>query len=157
MLTQEDYDKIARSGCFVCRIVEGKPLLPNPQIIYQDNKIIAFLTQLPTQEGYTLVSPKKHYEHYEEMPKDEWLYLMDKVQVIAKAVAKSTQAIRMYVASVGMSDRNAHVHIHICPCSPGTPPEEQQFKAMDLKDGKYLKISDKRMQELATQIKANLE
>jgi diadenosine tetraphosphate (Ap4A) HIT family hydrolase len=91
------------------------------------------------------------------MPKDEWLYLMEKVQTIAQAVSKSTHAIRMYIASLGSPERNAHVHIHVCPCPPGTPLEKQQFEAMQFHADSYMKLSDERMQKLAANIKAHIE
>jgi len=157
MMTPGEYDKLARSGCFVCRIVEGNPLMADPQIVYEDDRVIAFLNQLPTQEGYTIVSPKKHYERYEEMDEGDWLYLQKVVQKIAKAVAASTSAIRMYLASLGSPERNAHIHIHVCPCPTGTPMEKQQFAAMDMGEGRSLDVSPERMKELATSIKQNLD
>ena len=156
MMTSEEYDKLARSGCFVCRMVEGNPLMADPQIVYEDDKVIAFLNQLPTQEGYTIVSPKKHFERYEEMDEEDWVYLQRVVQKIAQAVTISTDAIRMYLASLGSPERNAHIHIHVCPCPPGTPMEKQQFAAMDLGEGKSLSVSPERMRELATSIRHNL-
>lgn len=155
-MTSEEYDKLARSGCFVCRIVEGNPLMANPQIVYEDDRVIAFLNQLPTQEGYTIVSPKRHLERYEEMDEDDWLYLQNVVQRIAKAIAASTKAIRMYLASLGSPERNAHIHIHVCPCPPGTPMEKQQFTAMDMGEGKSLNISPERMSEIADSIKQKM-
>lgn len=156
-MNMQEYDKIARSGCFVCKIVEGKPLIPNPQIIYEDEKVIAFLNQLPTQKGYTIVAPKKHAERYEkDLTEVEWVYLQKVVQNVAKAVSLTTNAMRMYVASLGTPERNPHIHIHVCPCPPGTPFDEQQFKAMEFKDGKYLELNDDEMREIAEKIKENL-
>ena len=150
---ESTYDKITRSACFVCRIVEGKPLIPNPKIVYEDEKVIAFLNQFPTQEGYTIVCPKSHQERYEQdLSEEEWLYLQKIVRKVSKAVSEATNAIRMYIASLGSPERNAHVHIHVCPCKSGTPFEEQQFKAMELKNGKYLEISPERMEEIAVRI-----
>jgi hypothetical protein len=45
------YDRLARSGCFVCTIVQGRPLLPDPQVVYEDGEVIAFLNHFPTQEA----------------------------------------------------------------------------------------------------------
>ncbi len=109
ILDEATYDKIARSACFVCRIVEGKPLIPNPQIIYEDTDIIAFLSQLPSQEGYTLVCPKKHVERYEkDLSEKEWLHLQKIVQRVAKAVSEATNAMRMYIAVLGTPERNPY-------------------------------------------------
>ena len=157
MLSSEEYDKVARSDCFVCRIIEGNPLIPYPQIIFEDDKVIAFLSQRPTQEGYTIVSPKKHLERFEDMNQEDWLYLQQIVQKLAKAVSSSTNAARMYLASWGSPERNPHIHIHICPCPQNTPFEKQQLKAMDPEEGKVLDISNSRMKEIATDIKNYLE
>ncbi len=157
MLSYQEYDKIARSDCFVCRIVEGNPLIPDPQIVYEDDRVIAFLSQLPTQVGYTIVSPKEHLERYEEINENDWLFLQLIVQKVAKAVSASTGAIRMYLASLGSPERNSHIHIHVCPCPPGTPIEEQQFQAMEIKGGKYLEINPERMKEIAKSIRQKLE
>lgn len=155
MPTDEEYDKIARSDCFVCRIIKGNPLIPEPQILYEDDNVIAFLSQRPTQEGYSIVSPKKHIERFEEMEEDEWLCLQKITQKTAKAVSLYTSATRMYLASWGSPERNAHLHIHICPCPPNTPFEDQQLKAMDQGE-KLLDISG-RMTEIASGIKSSLE
>jgi diadenosine tetraphosphate (Ap4A) HIT family hydrolase len=64
-VTAEEYDAAARSACAICHIVEGRPLFPNPRIVYEDDAVIAFLNQFPSQEGYTIVCPKRHVERYE--------------------------------------------------------------------------------------------
>jgi histidine triad (HIT) family protein len=156
-ITPEEYNRIARSDCFVCRIIEGKPLVAHPHIVYEDEQVIAFLNQFPPQEGYTIVCPKRHVERLEsDLSIEEWLHLQAVVQQAARAVSETTNAIRMYIASVGSPERNAHIHIHVCPCPPDTPFEAQQFEAMQVKNGKYLELSEARQEELASQIRAKL-
>lgn len=156
-MTPEEYDEIARSDCFVCRLVAGNPLVADPRIVYEDDHVIAFLNQFPTQEGYTLVCPKRHVERWESDLDDmEWMHLQSVVRAVARAVAEVTGAMRVYVASLGSPERNPHVHMHVCPCPPGTPFDQQQFAAMDFKDGQYLQISDARLDELAQQLRARL-
>ena len=156
-VTSEEYDRVGRSACFVCRIVEGRPLFPGVRIVYEDAQTIAFLNQFPSQEGYTLVCPKRHVERYEtDMTIDEWLYLQGVVQRVAGAVSQATGAIRMYLASLGSPERNPHLHLHVCPCPAGTPFDEQQFAAMQWKDGQYLQLSDARLDELADRIRQAL-
>lgn len=157
LMDDEAYDKIARSDCFVCRIVAGIPLIPNPIIIYEDARVIAFFNQFPTQEGYTIVCPKRHAERFEsDLSVEAWLHLQGVVQQVARAISDTTGAIRMYIASLGSPERNAHLHIHVCPCPSGTPFEEQQGEAMRMKDGRYLEISEERSAELAQQIRQRL-
>jgi diadenosine tetraphosphate (Ap4A) HIT family hydrolase len=145
-----EYDAATRSACFVCRIVEGRPLFPGLRIVYEDDRTIAFLNQFPSQEGYTIVCPKRHAERFEaDLSPAEWAHLQGVVQEVARAVAQVTDAIRMYVASLGSPERNAHLHIHVCPCPAGTPFEQQQFAAMELRGGQYLSLSHTRLDELA--------
>lgn len=156
-LTAEEYDAQARSAYFVCRILEGRPLMPNPRIVYEDEQVFAFLNQLPSQEGYTIVCPKRHAERYEtDLTEEEWLHLQAVVRRVARAVSASTGAIRMYLASLGSPERNPHLHIHVCPCPAGTPFDQQQFAAMEFKDGQYLLLSDERMDEIAESIRQQL-
>jgi len=152
-VTPEEYDWLCRSDCFVCRIVAGRPLVPNPHVVYEDDRVIAFLNQFPTQEGYTLVCPKRHVERYEaELSPEEWLHLQGVVQRVSRAVAEATGAMRMYIASLGSPERNAHLHIHVCPCPAGTPFTEQQFAAMEIEGGTYLNLPDERMRDIAARI-----
>ena len=156
-VSREQYDALARSDCFVCRIVEGRPLFPNPRIVFEDDRVIAFLNQFPTQEGYTIVCPRRHVERFEsELSDDEWGHLQDVVRRLARVVSDATGAIRMYLASLGSRERNPHLHIHVCPCPPGTPFDQQQLRAMMCRDGRYLLLSDERYDETATAIRANL-
>jgi diadenosine tetraphosphate (Ap4A) HIT family hydrolase len=97
----------------------------------EDDEVIAFLNHFPTQEGYTLVCPRRHLERFErDLTSDEWTHLQRVVQRVARAVADATGAIRMYVASLGSPERNAQLHVHVCPCPAVTPFELQQFAAM---------------------------
>jgi histidine triad (HIT) family protein len=156
-VTAEEYDRVARSACAICRIVEGRPLFPGVRIVYEDEQTIAFLNQFPSQEGYTIVCPKRHAERYEtDLSSEEWLYLLAVVQRIARAVSEATGAIRMYLASLGSPERNAHLHLHVCPCPEGTPFDEQQFAAMELKDGQYLQLSDERLDQIAELIRQGI-
>ena len=152
-VARAEYDAATRSACFVCRIVEGRPLFPNPRIVYEDSQVIAFLNQFPSQEGYTIVCPKRHVERFEvDLTPHEWSHLQGVVRNVARAVAESTGAIRMYIASLGSPERNAHVHLHVCPCPSGTPFEQQQFVAMF----GHREMSDERLDELAEVIRRNL-
>jgi hypothetical protein len=59
----------------------------------------------------------------------------------------------MYLASLGSSERNPHLHLHVCPCPEGTPFDRQQFAAMQFEDFEYLRLSDERLDRLASEIR----
>lgn len=153
-LTESEYDRLARSGCFVCATVTGHPFHPETEVVYEDSDVIAFLSDFPTQDGYTLVCPKRHVERFEsDLTTAEWLKLQEIVQRLGAAVAQATGAIRMYLASLGSPERNGHVHIHVCPCPPGTPFEHQQFEAMRSPDGLHHVADPDRQREIARRIR----
>lgn len=148
------YDRLARSGCFVCAVVQGRPLLPDPQVVYEDDDVIAFLNHFPTQEGCTLVCPRRHLERFEQdLIAAEWAHLQQVVQRVASAIADATGAIRMYAASLGSPERNAHIHVHVCPCPAGTPFELQQFAAMMHEGGVHRLASPERQRLVARRIR----
>ena len=152
------YDRLARSGCFVCAIVQGRPLLPDPQVVYEDSQVIAFLNHFPTQEGYVLVCPRRHVERFErDLTTDEWAHLQRVVQRVAAAVSDATGAIRTYIASLGSPERNAHVHVHVCPCPAGTPFDHQQFAAMMHRDGVHRMAPPERQRLIASRIRERLQ
>lgn len=156
-VTPEEYDRVARSACAICRIVEGRPLFPGVRIVYEDEQVIGFLNQFPTKEGYTIICPKRHVERFEtDLSSDEWLHLLGVVQRISRAISQATGAIRMYLASLGSPERNPHLHLHVCPCPPGTPFDQQQFAAMEWKNGQYLKLTDERLDEIAAKIRRGI-
>lgn len=157
VMDEAEYHRLTTSACFVCKIVQGDPLKPGVKIVYEDEHHIAFLNQFPTQEGYTIVCPKKHVKRFEsDMTSEEWQALQAVTQKVAHAVAQATSAIRMYTASRGRLDRNSHVHIHVCPCSQDTPPELQEIAAMTKIDGEYLALEDSQMEKIAQSIRSYL-
>ena len=155
-IDMEAYDRVAASDCFVCRIVVGKPLIPGVQIIEQDDFSITFLSQFPTQEGYTLVCPRRHVERFEaDLTDEEWSRLQLQVLRVSRVIAKAMPSKRIYTASWGSPERNSHAHIHICPCPLDASPEEQQIAAMDYRQG-YISLDKERMAAIAKNIKAFL-
>lgn len=60
------------------------------------------------------------------------------------------------IAALGSPERIPHVHIHVCPCPPGTPFHEQQFAAMQLKNDHYLDLSEEQLAAIARQLRERL-
>ena len=101
--------------CTFCKIVRKEaPASP----VYEDNKVIAFLSIQPINVGHTLVVPKKHYENIYEIPEEEVAYLYKIVKKIAYAVTKAVDAegIRI-VQNNGEAAGQVifHMHVHIIP------------------------------------------
>ncbi len=75
--------------CVFCSIIKGD--IPSKKV-YEDDDTLAILDISQTTLGHTLVMPKKHYENFLEMPKEEFADLMAKTQTIAKQVVENLNA-----------------------------------------------------------------
>ena len=99
--------------CIFCDIILGK--IPSRKV-YEDDEFLAILDLSQTTKGHTLVMPKKHYDNFLAMPKEEYGKLMEKVQDIAETITQKMQAngcnILINTNEVaGQSIMHAHCHI----------------------------------------------
>jgi diadenosine tetraphosphate (Ap4A) HIT family hydrolase len=124
------YVRRVRTGpCFICA-------LPEDEYLYDDGEHIAFLSHYPTVPGYALVSPRKHVEHIvRDLDLEAHLRLQAVVYKVAKAIEAVVPSERTYVLSLGSQQGNSHIHWHVAPLPPGTPPDEQQFHAIMAENG----------------------
>ena len=101
--------------CAFCDIAQKKA---PASIVYEDEKVIAFMSIRPINIGHTLVVPKKHYENIYAIPEDEVAHLYRVVKKIAHAVQKAVNAegIRI-VQNNGEAAGQVvfHMHVHIIP------------------------------------------
>jgi histidine triad (HIT) family protein len=101
--------------CPFCKIVRKEA---PAHTVYEDEKVIAFLSIQPINVGHTLVVPKKHYENIYEIPEEEVAHLYKIVKKMAHAVKKAVDAegIRI-VQNNGEAAGQIifHMHVHIIP------------------------------------------
>ena len=106
------------SECIFCQIIRKEA---PASIVYEDEQVVAFLSNRPVNEGHTLVVPKKHYENIYDIPEEEAAYLFKIVKRVAHAVKDATGAegIRI-VQNNGEAAGQVifHLHVHIIPMKP---------------------------------------
>jgi histidine triad (HIT) family protein len=106
------------SECIFCQIIQ-KQLPAN--VVYEDEQVVAFLSNRPVNEGHTLVVPKKHYGNIYEISEDETAYLFKIVKQVTLAVRDSVAAegIRI-VQNNGEAAGQVvfHLHVHVIPMKP---------------------------------------
>ena len=106
------------SGCIFCQIIRREA---PASIVYEDERVIAFLSNHPVNVGHTLVVPKKHYVNIYEVPEEEVAYLFKTVKRIAHAVKDATNAdgIRIVQNNGAAAGQVVfHFHAHIIPMKP---------------------------------------
>ncbi len=101
--------------CIFCKIVKGE--IPSVKL-YEDGIVLSFLDIMPANKGHALVIPKKHYETFIDIPKNDLGKLSSELQKIAKAVVKATNAegFNIFMNNKKISGQVVpHAHFHIVP------------------------------------------
>lgn len=103
--------------------------------VYEDDRVIAFLTISPAAEGHTLVIPKKQVDEIWDLDGDEYTYLWNTAGDIARHIRAVMGVDRVGVVVKGFEV--PHVHIHLIPVNrhsgvmfdhvtpPPTPPDAE--------------------------------
>jgi len=104
--------------CIFCRIIRKEA---PASFVFEDDCVVAFLTNRPVNEGHTLVIPKKHYENIYDIPEDDIAYLFKIVKRVAHAVrdAMAAEGVRV-VQNNGWAAGQVifHFHVHVIPMKP---------------------------------------
>lgn len=107
--------RVQTRPCFICEIV-AKNLQYPTHIIFEDDKLIAFLDKYPQLYGWILVAPKEHREQViSDFSMEDYIYIQKMIYRIAKVVQEELGAERIYILSLGSNQGNSHVHWHIAP------------------------------------------
>lgn len=152
-----EYHQEVAKGCFVCRLVERDPTLPDHYIVWQSDEIIVFLDRFPTAFGYTLVAPVAHREQVAgDFTLQQFLALQRVIHAVAEAVRSALKPERVYILSLGSQQANAHVHWHVVPCPPGVPLDQQQCALIDREKQGFLQLGTEESTALAARLRAHL-
>jgi histidine triad (HIT) family protein len=103
------------SECIFCQIIAGKV---SSNIVYQDEYVMAFLSNHPVNPGHTLVVPKKHYENIYDISQEEVGHLFEVVKQISMAVrdAMSVEGLRIVQNNGEVGGQVIfHLHVHVIP------------------------------------------
>ena len=103
------------SECIFCKIINRE--IP-ANIVYENDRVLAFLDINPINRGHTLIVPKKHYGNVYDITED---YLKD----VAVAAKKISSAIKSGLRAEGVNILHAsgeaaqqsvfHFHLHVVP------------------------------------------
>ena len=129
------------SECVFCKIIRKEAPASK---VYEDEQVVAFLSNRPVNVGHTLVAPKKHYENIYEIPEEEAAYLFKIVQKIARAVKDATGIEGIRIVQNNGADAGQvifHLHVHVIPMKPSSQLlHEHSFRAAELLDKDAEKI-----------------
>jgi len=125
-----------QAECFVCRKHRGEIALPGGAI-YEDALVYAGHAAGPPGQGtvyrgYLIAEPKRHAAGWEDLTADEAAALGRLLARLCRALRESEGAEHVYMAVLG--DHVAHLHVHLLPRYPGTPPEYWGFRVDEWPD-----------------------
>lgn len=102
--------------CVFCDIASG--INTEHEILWQDDRHIAFLDKYPVAEGHVLVIPRKHVDYVFDMEDTDYEDLMRAAKHIAQPLRTATNKERIMLVYEGFSV--PHVHAHLIPNSSDT-------------------------------------
>ena len=105
--------------CLFCDIASGK--IPCKKV-YEDDFVLAFLDLNPINPGHTLVIPKKHYDNFLDIAKDDAEKLSDGILVVINILKN-----KLHVENVNLLNNSGldagqtvmHCHVHVIPRHKG--------------------------------------
>ncbi|KAI9351732.1 HIT-like domain-containing protein, partial [Zopfochytrium polystomum] len=106
-------------SCIFCRIVARKS---PAHILYEDDRILAFLDIAPMTKGHTLVIPKGHFANLLEVDSDTLSHLVCAIPWLAKDIMKAVGSSAFNVLQNNGAVAGQvifHLHFHIMPRSVG--------------------------------------
>ena len=133
--------------CVFCGIVKKE--IP-ARIVYEDEKVMAFLDINPVSKGHTLVIPKEHHEDIMEMPDEILGSVVSVVKKVSAALKKALGADGINILQSNGSVAGQvikHVHFHVIPRFEG------DGISFELKNGK---LDEQVMDDIEKKIKSML-
>ncbi|MCX2727925.1 HIT family protein [Thermomicrobium sp. 4228-Ro] len=101
------------TACTFCSIAGGE--LP-AVLVYDDDRLLAFLDHRPLFPGHTLVIPRAHVPTLAELPEDLLLPLFGLVQRLTRAIPLALEAHGTFVGiNNRVSQSVPHLHVHVVP------------------------------------------
>jgi len=104
------------SSCVFCRIVAGTE---ESSIVYEDERVIAFLDVLPINPGHTLIIPRRHGAYLKDMDPEDGAAMFRagiKIGAAIRASGLKCEGVNLLLndgAEAGQ--RVFHSHLHVIP------------------------------------------
>lgn len=101
--------------CIFCMIANHEI---NSSIIYEDDKVVAFLDLSQVTKGHTLVVPKKHYANLLEADPEDLAHVIKVTQMLSKRIMERCGALGVNIlnnCNEVAGQTVMHVHFHIIP------------------------------------------
>jgi histidine triad (HIT) family protein len=113
-------------------------------IVFENEKVIAFLDIFPKQIGHTLVVPKLEVDSIYDLPEEYYNEVFRIAKEIAKAQIRAFKSTKVSYLTLGLEVPHAHLHL-----IPINSEKDVHSQALSLNSDEFLDIREKIMSHLA--------
>lgn len=120
--------------CIFCKIINKE--IPT-DIIYENDKVMAFLDIFPTSLGHTLIIPKKHFINVYDIEEDyltEIIKITKKLALAYKEIFGIDNLQLIHNAGKHGQQEISHFHFHLIPRHEGDGINLEHIHREDLQD-----------------------
>jgi histidine triad (HIT) family protein len=110
------------SECLFCRIVQREVAA---HVVYEDERVLAFLDRGPIRPGHTQIVPREHFAYFDDAPADVLAEIVTVGQRLARAMKRTLRVPR--VAFLFTGGDIAHVHAHAVPIHETTDITSRRY------------------------------
>jgi histidine triad (HIT) family protein len=105
-------------SCVFCQIADGSG---DAEVVFGDDRVVAFLDHRPLFPGHVLVVPRHHCQDLVQLPSDEVEILFGTVQRLAAAVVAGVEGAQGTFVAINnrVSQSVPHLHVHVVPRRKG--------------------------------------
>jgi histidine triad (HIT) family protein len=108
--------------CLLCRISQREVAA---HIVYEDERLLAFLDRGPIRPGHTQIVPREHFPYFDDAPADLLAAVVTVGQTLARAMKRTLHVPR--VAFLFTGGDIAHVHAHAVPIHEQTDITSRRY------------------------------
>lgn len=108
--------------------------------VYEDDRVIAFLTHEPIARGHTLVVPKEQIDQIWDMDPDDYDYLWKVARKIGIHMKQVFNSPRVAIVIEGFNV--PHVHIHLFPI----------YRRGEVQNRERLSLSEEELSAIASRL-----
>jgi histidine triad (HIT) family protein len=112
--------------CLLCRISQREVAA---HIIYEDERVLAFLDRGPIRPGHTQIMPRAHFPYFDDAPAELLAAIVTVGQKLARAMKQTLRVPR--VAFLFTGGDIAHVHAHAVPIHEETDITSRRYIVED--------------------------
>jgi len=108
--------------CLFCRIIQREVAA---HVVYEDDRVLAFLDRGPIRPGHTQIVPREHFAYFDDAPADVLAAIVTVGQKLARAMKQTLHVPR--VAFLFTGGDIAHVHAHAVPIHEETDITSRRY------------------------------